>query len=98
MILFRIKRIEGLQNLTKIEVLDLHGNQILNVMGLATLCELKVLNLAGNQIRNVGVLDLQGLKCLQELNLRRNRIKKLLCFNETPNLQKLFISNNELQR
>lgn len=86
-----------MHNLTKIEVLDLHGNQILHVTGLTTLSELKVLNLAGNQIRHVGVIDLQGLKSLQELNLRRNRIKKLLCFGETPSLQKLFVSNNELQ-
>lgn len=93
----RIKKIEGLENLTKIEVLDLHGNQILDVGGLNTLSELKVLNLAGNQIRNIGVVDLQALKSLEELNLRRNRIKKLLAFGETPNLQKLFLSNNDLQ-
>lgn len=94
----RIKKIEGLHNLTKIEVLDLHGNQITHVDGLTNLTELKVLNLAGNQIRNIGVVDLHGLKSLEELNLRRNRIKKLLAFGETPNLQKLFLSNNELQK
>lgn len=93
----RIKKIEGLDNLSKIEVLDLHGNQILQVGGLGGLSGLKVLNLAGNQIRNVGVVDLHGLKSLEELNLRRNRIRKLLAFGETPSLQKLFLSNNELQ-
>lgn len=93
----RIKKIEGLDNLTKIEVLDLHGNQIVDVGGLSSLGELKVLNLAGNQIRNIGVSDLQALKSLEELNLRRNRIKRLLAFGETPNLQKLFLSNNDLQ-
>lgn len=93
----RIKKIEGLECLSKIEVLDLHGNQILHVGGLEGLSGLKVLNLAGNQIKTVGVVDLLGLKSLEELNLRRNRIKKLLAFGETPNLQKLFLSNNELQ-
>lgn len=93
----RIKKIEGLENLSKIEVLDLHGNQILQVSGLGGLNGLKVLNLAGNQIKNVGVVDLRGLKSLEELNLKRNRIKKVLAFGETPNLQKLFLSNNELQ-
>ncbi|XP_069672642.1 leucine-rich repeat-containing protein 49 [Periplaneta americana] len=93
----RIRRIEGLSCLTKLEVLDLHGNQITQVGGLSTLCELKVLNLAGNQIRVVGTSDLQGLHSLQELNLRRNRIKRLLGFGETPQLQKLYLSNNELQ-
>lgn len=93
----RIKKIEGLERLSKIEVLDLHGNQILQVGGLEGLNGLKVLNLAGNQIKNIGVVDLHGLQSLEELNLRRNRIKKLLAFGETPNLQKLFLSNNELQ-
>lgn len=93
----RIKKIEGLESLSKIEVLDLHGNQILQVGGLDGLSALKVLNLAGNQIKNVGVVDLHGLKSLEELNLRRNRIKRLLAFGETPNLQKLFLSNNEIQ-
>lgn len=93
-----MRKIEGLDTLKKIEVLDLHGNQITHVNGLSCLNELKVLNLAGNQIRFIGVGDFQGLTALQELNLRRNRLKKLLGFGETPNLTKLFISNNDLQR
>ncbi|KAJ8924344.1 hypothetical protein NQ315_007140 [Exocentrus adspersus] len=93
----RIKKIEGLDNLRKIEVLDLHGNQITQVGGLAGLSELKVLNLAGNQIKVIGLKDMYGLESLQELNLRRNRLKKLLGFADTPNLSKLFISNNDLQ-
>jgi leucine-rich repeat-containing protein 49 len=93
----RLRKIEGLNALKKIEVLDLHGNQITHVGGLGSLTELKVLNLAGNQIRYIGLGDFQGLTSLQELNLRRNRLKKLLGFGETPNLSKLFISNNDLQ-
>jgi leucine-rich repeat-containing protein 49 len=93
---YRIRRIEGLNTLRKLEVLDLHGNQITQVGGLSALSELKVLNLAGNQIRGIGASDLQGLQSLQELNLRRNRIKCILGFGEAPQLQKLFLSNNEL--
>uniref|UniRef100_A0A6P7FUM5 Dynein axonemal assembly factor 1 homolog n=1 Tax=Diabrotica virgifera virgifera TaxID=50390 RepID=A0A6P7FUM5_DIAVI len=93
----RIKKIEGLDNLTNVEVLDLHGNQISQVGGLSSLTSLKVLNLAGNQIRIIGVKDIEGLQSLQELNLRRNRLKKLLGFAEVPNLVKLFLSNNDLQ-
>ncbi|KAB0803978.1 hypothetical protein PPYR_00948 [Photinus pyralis] len=92
----RIKQIEGLENLMKIEVLDLHGNQITHVNGLSPLSQLKVLNLAGNQIKNIGASDLKGLISLQEFNLRRNKLKKLLGFGETASLQKLFLSNNEL--
>jgi leucine-rich repeat-containing protein 49 len=97
-VISRLRKIEGLNALKKIEVLDLHGNQITHVGGLGSLTELKVLNLAGNQIRYIGLGDFQGLTSLQELNLRRNRLKKLLGFGETPNLSKLFISNNDLQR
>ncbi|XP_060535120.1 leucine-rich repeat-containing protein 49 isoform X2 [Cylas formicarius] len=93
----RIKKIEGLEHLQKLEVLDLHGNMIIQVGGLSNLLELKVLNLAGNQIRSIGQKDLQGLVSLQELNLRRNRLKKILGFQDTPNLSKLFISNNDIQ-
>lgn len=84
-------------HVVKLEVLDLHGNLITHIGGLSELRELKVLNLAGNQIKSVGMSDLKGLTCLQELNLRRNRLKKLLGFGDVPQLQKLFISNNEVQ-
>nr|XP_023022327.1 leucine-rich repeat-containing protein 49 [Leptinotarsa decemlineata] len=93
----RIKKIEGLEKLLKVEVLDFHGNQISQVEGLTNLKDLKVLNLAGNQIRSIGNKDLQGLQSLQELNLRRNKLKKLMGFGEVPNLGKLFVSNNDLQ-
>nr|CAI5867843.1 unnamed protein product [Callosobruchus analis] len=93
----RIKKIEGLEHMTKIEVLDLHGNQICQVGGLSSLTELKVLNLAGNQIKTIGPRDLEGLYSLLELNLRRNRLKKLIGFDQVPNLSKLFLSNNDLQ-
>lgn len=76
----------------------MHGNQITQVTGLSKLSELKVLNLAGNQIRNIGLSDLRGLLSLQELNLRRNKLRKLMGFGDTSQLQKLFLSNNEIQK
>ncbi|XP_043255107.1 leucine-rich repeat-containing protein 49 [Colletes gigas] len=94
----RIKKIEGLKQLSKLEVLDLHGNQILQVSDLDNLASLKVLNLAGNNIKAIGYHDFQGLTSLKELNLRRNKIKKLLGFSETPQLQKLYLSNNDIQK
>lgn len=59
---------------------------------------MKVLNLAGNQIKCIGPTDLQGLVSLRELNLKRNRLRKLLGFQHTPKLQKLYLGNNDLQR
>lgn len=78
--------------------MDLHGNRIGKVSCLSNLNELKVLNLAGNQIKFIGPLDLQGLVSLRELNLKRNRMTKLMGFQHTPKLQKLYLGNNELQR
>lgn len=66
--------------------------------GLSNLGDLKVLNLAGNQIKCLGQTDLQGLVSLRELNLKRNRIRKLMGFQHTPKLQKLYLGNNDLQR
>ncbi|KAG8227084.1 hypothetical protein J437_LFUL007421 [Ladona fulva] len=93
----RIQLMEGLDHLKKLEVLDLHGNQICSISGLSKLNALKVLNLAGNQILTVEQTHLQGLHSLKELNLRRNRISKMYGFEEIPELQKLYISNNDIQ-
>lgn len=97
LLFYSIKKIEGLEQLSKIEVLDLHGNQINQVGNLSNLSDLKVLNLAGNQIRVIGLKDLEGLNSLQELNLRRNKLRKLLGFEAALNLSKLFLSNNDIQ-
>lgn len=95
----RIKKIEGLRQLSKLEVLDLQCNQIQQITGgLEGLSSLKVLNLAGNNIKTVGSNDFQGLTLLKELNLRRNKLKKLLGFGETPQLQKLYLSNNDIHK
>ncbi|KAG5320856.1 LRC49 protein, partial [Acromyrmex heyeri] len=94
----RIRKIEGLKQLLKLEVLDLHGNQIQQITGLENLSSLKVLNLAGNNIKIVGCNDFQGLISLKELNLRRNKLKRLLGFDETPQLQKLYLSNNDIHK
>lgn len=82
--------------MSRLEVLDLHGNRINEVQNLKNQKELKVLNLAGNEIKSIGARDLEGLHSLQEMNLRRNQIKSLQGFQETPQLFKLFLSNNEI--
>lgn len=46
----------------------------------------------------IGQTDLQGLISLRELNLKRNRLRKLQGFQHTIKLQKLFLGNNDLQR
>ena len=75
-LLCRIKKIECLDSLVKLDVLDLHGNHISRVENLNHLTELRVLNLAGNLI--VEVDNLMGMDALTELNLRRNRIRTVV--------------------
>ncbi|KYQ49264.1 Leucine-rich repeat-containing protein 49 [Trachymyrmex zeteki] len=52
----------------------------------------------GNNIKTIGCNDFQGLTSLKELNLRRNKLKRLLGFDETPQLQKLYLSNNDIHK
>ncbi|XP_059474299.1 leucine-rich repeat-containing protein 49 [Neocloeon triangulifer] len=92
----RVRRLEGLELLPRLEVLDLHGNQLTSLTGLNPLSELKVLNVAGNQLRVVSESDLKGLGALEELNLRRNRIRRVEGVAHAPKLAKLFLSNNNI--
>ncbi|ODM91418.1 Leucine-rich repeat-containing protein 49 [Orchesella cincta] len=94
----RIRRIEGLDGLKRLEILDLHGNQLRYVDNLGSLVALRVLNLAGNLLRNIRNLGPYGLPALTELNLKRNRIKNLEGLQKAPHLKKLLIANNDLQR
>ena len=80
----------------RLEVLDLHGNQITEIKSLKNNRNLKILNLASNEIKHMSNRELDGLASLQELNLRRNHIKKVSGFEETPQLIKLFLSNNKI--
>ncbi|XP_055755870.1 leucine-rich repeat-containing protein 49-like isoform X2 [Salvelinus fontinalis] len=90
----RIQRICSLDNLTKLDVLDLHGNQISQIGNLSHLSELRVLNLAGNCISRVD--NLQGLDSLTEINLRRNCISTVTEVDQLPCLQRLFLSCNSI--
>ena len=45
----RISQISNLTQLRKLDVLDLHSNEITEIKGLESQTELRVLNLAGNK-------------------------------------------------
>ncbi|TSK38385.1 Leucine-rich repeat-containing protein 49 [Bagarius yarrelli] len=90
----RIQRICGLDNLTKLDVLDLHENQISRIENVSHLTELRVLNLAGNCISRVE--NLQGLESLIELDLRHNHISSVTEVDRLPCLQRLFLSANSI--
>ena len=81
----------------KIEVLIFcHHYFSAQITGLENLSELKVLNLAGNLIRKIS--NMSGLTSLEELNIRRNRIRSTAGLEAVgQTLEKLYMSNNELQ-
>lgn len=86
----RISDISGIVSLKQtLRVLDLHGNRITHItQKICQLQELKSLNLAGNLLRQVYPKDFAGLFCLKELNLKRNRIKKINGFDDLHNLER----------
>lgn len=96
----RIRDISGLASVRRtLRVLDLHGNRIAALgQRISQLQELKSLNLAGNCLRQVHVDDFRGLCNLRELNLKRNRIKRLAGFEDLRSLERLWLCHNDVQR
>ena len=98
----------GLARLQRLDVLDLHNNEIASTSGLNSLASLRILNLAGNRLVSLG--DLGNMTGLHELNARRNEIGDLArrggargdlvdprIFPEPrlpPNLRRIFLSHN----
>lgn len=96
----RISDISGLVCVKNtLRVLDLHGNKISNIsQKISPLQELKSLNLAGNLLKQVHEKDFTGLYSLKELNLKRNKIRKIVGFDDLRSLERLWLCHNELQR
>jgi Leucine rich repeat/Leucine Rich repeats (2 copies) len=86
----RISDISGITSVKQtLRVLDLHGNRITHItQKICQLQELKSLNLAGNLLRQIQPNDFAGLCCLKELNLKRNRIKKINVSDDLHNLER----------
>ena len=85
----------GLEAIPRLDVLDLHSNQIESITHLEHHAELRVLNLAGNQLKSVH--NVRGLRALTELNARKNQITTVDELGELPNLQTVFLSENRIE-
>lgn len=96
----RINDISGVVSVkATLRVLDLHGNKITTIaQKICQLHELKSLNLAANNLRQIHEDDFKGLAQLKELNIKRNRIKKLNGFNDLHSLERLWMCHNDIEK
>lgn len=96
----RIADISGIVSVRgTLRVLDLHGNKITSIaQKIAQLQELRSLNLAGNGLKQIGCDDFKGLTQLKELNLKRNKIRKINGFDDLRSLERFWLCHNDLQK
>ena len=82
-----ISDIEGLENLTDLQVLKLNDNSILNTVGLESLRNLVILDLSYNQITEIK--NLENLVNLKELHLEGNKITEIKGLDTLTKLEKV---------
>ncbi|MEJ2279016.1 MAG: leucine-rich repeat domain-containing protein [Candidatus Lokiarchaeota archaeon] len=89
-----IKKVEGLESLTKMTHLNLSYNQISKLENLSNLSSLVTLDLSHNQIKKIEGLDQN--KSLQNVELKANRIDRIENLENIPNLKILNLKENNL--
>lgn len=89
-----ISKIEGLDNLTDLEYLDISFNSISKIENLAHLVNLHHLSLEGNNISDIEGLD--SLSTLTSLDLGRNNIRELKGLERLSGLDSMSLNDNPL--
>jgi len=89
----KIKSLDGMENCTGIQHLDLMCNAISNISPLKGLTSLTVLNLWGNQINDIS--PLKGLTSLTALNLWGNQINDISPLKGLTKLTTLTLGENQ---
>ena len=89
---YNIDNLEGIEKLTKLEILVIRNAKISSIEALSNLKNLKSLNLGENKISDVA--PLKGLKELNYLDLSDNYISDIIPLENLVNLETLDISNN----
>ena len=84
----------GIEQLTRLEVLDLYGNQIRDLSPLAGLTRLRYLDLGSNRVEEV--LPLESLKGLQVLLLADNAVMEVSALAGLDSLQSVDLTGNPL--
>lgn len=86
--------ITGLEQLKKLQALDLADNRIAEIGPLAGLVELRLLDLEGNQVRDLA--PLAALNRLEHLVLAGNRVREIAVLLDLAGLQSVDLSGNPL--
>ena len=89
-----IADLAGIEQLTRLEVLDLYGNEIRDLSPLAELRRLRYLDLGANRVEEVSALA--SLKGLQVLLLADNAVTDLSALADLDSLQSLDLTGNPL--
>ena len=84
----------GIEQLTRLEVLDLYGNEIRDLSPLAGLTRLRYLDLGGNRVEEI--LPLASLKSLQVLLLPGNSVTEVSALAGLDSLQSVDLTGNPL--
>jgi len=90
----KITDIQGLEDITELQVLKLNRNQIKEINGLENLTKLENLQLEKNSIEKIQGLD--TLVSLRELNLFRNEITEIVSFVNFEKLNKIYLAGNPI--
>ena len=89
-----IRQIEGFQNITDIDTLDLSYNEISEIKDLDHLTNLKVLRLYSNKIKEIKGLD--HLTALEVLDISSNSIREIKGLENLRQLKSLSLSHNRI--
>ncbi len=89
-----IADLEGIEQLTRLEVLDLFGNEIRDLSPLAGLRRLRYLDLGSNRVEEVSALA--SLKSLQVLLLGDNGVTEISVLSGLDSLQSVDLTGNPL--
>jgi len=95
-----IKKIDNLQNLSKLTLLDLSFNQIQKLENIGHLRQLKSLNLNNNKIHLL-TLEIQSICGLEELKLSNNcvwNIHEIILLKKLNKLKLLTLDGNPIMR
>ncbi len=89
-----IADLEGIEQLTRLEILDLFGNEIRDLSPLSGLRRLRYLDLGSNRVEEVSALS--SLRSLQVLLLAENEVAEVSPLAGLDSLQSLDLNGNPL--